>query len=164
MSDQAQTGEYVVQPARTDDIDNIIHSIEQLLEELSGKTGIQLYQNSYEWCRRVIEDPSLGAIIVCRQKRSAKSLVGVITLSISNAIRVPKPYAVIEELWVDPAYRSVGVGASLLDEAMKFAEKSVLSRLEVGLPPFGFPNYTATEQFYGRNGFSPVGARMKRIL
>jgi hypothetical protein len=34
----------------------------------------------------------------------------------------------------------------------------------VGLPREGFPGLEATEAFYARNGFTPLGKRMRVVL
>ena len=73
-------------------------------------------------------------------------------------------YATIQDLWVDEAWRSRGVGAELVEAIASQARARGVSRLEVGLPRETFAAIASTESFYRRNGFEHLGPRMRRLL
>lgn len=53
-------------------------------------------------------------------------------------------------LWVDPNYRSLGIGSRLIDGAVEAARASVLKRIVVALPDSAHESVTA---YFRRNGF-----------
>jgi GNAT superfamily N-acetyltransferase len=92
------------------------------------------------------------------------AIVGVLSASWQRAIHVPGIYATIQDLWVDEAWRSRGVGAELVEAIASQARGRGVSRLEVGLPRETFAAIASTESFYRRNGFEQLGPRMRRLL
>jgi GNAT superfamily N-acetyltransferase len=94
----------------------------------------------------------------------AGSIVGVLGVSWQSAIHIPGRYGLIQDLWVDPSWRGGGVGAGLLVALFELAREREVARLEVGLPRERFAGLAATEAFYVANGFSALGARMRRSL
>ncbi|WP_299948761.1 GNAT family N-acetyltransferase [uncultured Microbulbifer sp.] len=92
------------------------------------------------------------------------SFVGVITISKSAAIYAGGYYGVIEELYVEPEFRSKSIGKALLDETVSFAREQGWPRLEVSTPKK--ENWQRTIDFYRREGFSntSVGERLKLEL
>jgi GNAT superfamily N-acetyltransferase len=91
-------------------------------------------------------------------------IVGLLSASWQRAIHVPGVYATIQDLWVDEAWRSRGVGAELVEAIASQARARGVSRLEVGLPRETFAAIASTESFYRRNGFEHLGPRMRRLL
>jgi GNAT superfamily N-acetyltransferase len=69
----------------------------------------------------------------------------------------------LQDLWVDPEWRSRAVGRALLDALFELAREEGLPRIEVGLPQEGFAALEATRSFYLANGFKPLGPRMRRL-
>ncbi len=94
----------------------------------------------------------------------AAPLVGVLGASWQSAIHIPGRYALIQDLWVHPAWRGAGVGAGLLAALFDLAGEGGIAHVEVGLPRVRFAGLAATEAFYLANGFAPLGARMRRRL
>src|SRR5580704_3416827 len=92
------------------------------------------------------------------------ALVGVIAASWQTAIHIPGRYALIQDLWVHPAWRSREIGADLVRALCGLASDRQIARIEVGLPRESFAGLDATESFYARNGFTPLGPRMRRVL
>lgn len=92
------------------------------------------------------------------------AVVGVLAASYQTALHVPGRYAVIQDLWVDPAWRSRAVGRELLEALFARARAKGMARAEVGLPRESFANIAATERFYAANGFAPLGPRMRRVF
>jgi len=111
----------------------------------------------------LIDSPWAGAVLVA-QAPAQQGLVGVLGASWQMAIHVPGSYALIQDLWVDPAWRGRAVGAGLLAALFELARGKYFERVEVGLPRESFARFAATEAFYLGNGFEPNGPRMRRRL
>jgi len=90
--------------------------------------------------------------------------VGVITVSQSAAIYAGGHYGVIEELYVEPEFRSKLIGKALLGKVMSFAREQRWPRLEVSTPEN--ERWQRTIDFYRREGFvdNSIGERLKLDL
>ncbi len=95
-------------------------------------------------------------VLLARDDASGAS-VGFLALYQSYALYTEGPFGTIPEFYVRPAYRSKGVGASLLEEAKRLGRERGWRRLEVTTPPL--PEFERTLAFYQRNGFSISGGR-----
>jgi GNAT superfamily N-acetyltransferase len=117
--------------------------------------------------RGLLEDPRLGALLVAESESDAGgeegTVVGVLTASYQLALHVPGRYALIQDLWVCPAWRGRSVGRELLGALFELARTQGMARAEVGLPRESFAGIRSTEAFYAHNGFEHLGARMRRI-
>lgn len=154
-----RAGAWHVREAETDDVADVAAGLAQLLSELGGAPPQpqQLRNAAFT----VIENPELGCLFVAE---AGEGIVGLLAASWQYAIHVPGYYCLIQDLWVDPAWRSHGVGAGLLAVLRRRARAYGVSRVEVGLPPERFPSLTATRAFYAANGFSLLGPRMRVTL
>ncbi|MCO1336778.1 GNAT family N-acetyltransferase [Microbulbifer sp. OS29] len=96
--------------------------------------------------------------------RRRSESIGVITVSKSAAIYAGGYYGVIEELYVEPEFRSQSIGRTLLETVVGFAAVQGWSRLEVSTPEK--EKWQRTIDFYLREGFSDNanGERLKREL
>ncbi len=149
-----------VRPAGADDLGAVVAAVGQLLTEL-GSTPPPASE-MLAAAQALYEDPSSGALLVAEV--DGGDIVGVLVASFQLALHVPGRYAVIQDLWVAPAWRSLALGRELVAELCALAGKQGMARAEVGLPRESFQNIAATEAFYLRNGFSPLGPRMRRIF
>jgi GNAT superfamily N-acetyltransferase len=148
-----------VRSARPADADTVARAVRELLLELGGTPPeAQAMRGA---ARAAIDDARAAAVLVAEAEGG---LVGVIAASWQAAIHVPGEYALIQDLWVDPAWRSRSVGRKLLDALFELARERGLTRVEVGLPRESFPRFAATEAFYAGNGFTANGPRMRRLL
>lgn len=111
--------------------------------------------------RELIYDERAGAVLVAH---AGDQIVGVLAASWQLAIHVPGRYATIQDVWVHPGWRSRTIGAELIDALVELARELDLARIEVGLPRESFNAIGATAAFYRRNGFAPLGPRMRRLL
>lgn len=153
---RAQVATRVAVPA---DVPAIVGGVSELLREIGGKpAATELLEAA---ARELIEDPRAGVVLVAQD---AGEIVGVLGVSWQRAIRVPGRYGLIQELWVAPSHRRLRLGARLLDDLSALAREQGVGRLEVGLPGERFAQRAATEGFYARNAFEPVGLRMRRLL
>jgi len=151
--------ESTVREAAAADVDAVTTAIESLLLELGGRCP-QRAALAAE-VRAVLEEPEGGSVLVAE---ADGDVVGVLSASWQRAIHVPGVYATIQDLWVDEAWRSRGVGAELVEAIASQARGRGVSRLEVGLPRETFAAIASTDSFYRRNGFEPLGPRMRRQL
>jgi len=103
----------------------------------------------------MISDGSVTAFLAFDGIRA----IGLATIHACSAIYAGR-FGEISELYVAPEYRNRGIGRSLIDACVEHAKALQWTRLEVGTPEL--PKWERTLGFYVSNGFSTVGARMKR--
>jgi GNAT superfamily N-acetyltransferase len=151
--------EATIREAGGDDVAAIASAVESLLLELGGRRP-ERHQLETE-ARALLEEPAGGSALIAE---ADGDVVGVLSASWQRAIHVPGVYATIQDLWVDEAWRSRGVGAELVEALASQARARGVSRLEVGLPRETFAAIASTESFYSRNGFDHLGPRMRRLL
>jgi GNAT superfamily N-acetyltransferase len=88
-------------------------------------------------------------------------VVGFLALYESYGLYADGAFGTIPELYVRVAYRSRGVGASLLAEARRHGISQGWTRLEVTTPPL--PQFKRTLAFYERQGFGVSGGRKLKV-
>jgi GNAT superfamily N-acetyltransferase len=148
-----------VRAARPDDATAVAAAVRELLVELDGTpSALPAMEDA---ARVLIDSPSAGVVLVAQANGA---LVGVLGASWQMAIHVPGSYALIQDLWVHPAWRGQTVGRGLIAALCELARDRHMRRLEVGLPRESFERFAATEAFYLGNGFTPNGPRMRRLL
>ncbi|HEY5942439.1 MAG TPA: GNAT family N-acetyltransferase [Solirubrobacterales bacterium] len=158
MTDPAAT-ESTVREAGAADVEAVATAVESLLLELVGSRPERPELETE--VRAMLDDPAGGSVLIAE---ADGEIVGVLSASWQRAIHVPGIYATIQDLWVDEAWRSRGVGAELVEAIASQARTRGVSRLEVGLPRETFAAIASTESFYRRNGFEHLGPRMRRLL
>lgn len=158
MSERAAVGARV-RAARPEEAAAVAAAVESLLVELGGSRPAPAAME--EEVRAILTDPALGAMLVAE---AGGEIVGVLGASWCRAVHVPGRYAVVQDLWVDPRWRSAGVGADLIGALAALASEQGVGRLEVGLPREDFAAIAQTEAFYLANGFEHLGPRMRRLL
>jgi GNAT superfamily N-acetyltransferase len=145
--------------AGPEDVAAVAVAVRALLLELGGTPGeLGAMEDATS---ALIEGQAAGVVLVAEIDRE---LVGVLAASWLTAIHAPGAYALIQDLWVRPDWRSRAVGGELLDALLELARGLGFSRVEVGLPRESFVRFAATEAFYRGNGFAPNGPRMRRGL
>ena len=148
-----------IRPARAADAGAVARAVEQRLLELGGRRPpAEALQAEVE---ATLADPAIGAILLAE---GGGEVVGVLSASWQRALHVPGLYATIQDLWVDPAWRSRQLGAELVEALAGLCGERGATRIEVGLPRESFVAIAATENFYRRNGFEHLGPRMRRSL
>ncbi len=151
---------WTVAVATPSDVAGAARGVAQLLAELGATPPDRAAME--DAARTVVHDPSVGCLLVAGD---GDAIVGVLGASWRTAIHRSGRYAVIEELWVDPDWRSRRVGhalmAALVDDVLP---RERIDCVEVGLPRPSFPGLPATEAFYRRQGFAAVGPRMRRVI
>jgi GNAT superfamily N-acetyltransferase len=148
-----------VRQADDGDVEGVAAAVESLLVELGGRTPSRAEMEAE--VQALLDDPQGGSVLIAE---ADGTIVGVLTASWQRAIHVPGVYATVQDLWVDEDWRSRGVGAELVEAIASQARSRGVSRLEVGLPRETFAAIASTESFYRRNGFEPLGPRLRRLL
>lgn len=100
----------------------------------------------------IIENPSSGTVLLCEERNSG-SIVGMVTLLYTVSTALGKKVALLEDMIVDPAYRSKGIGNMLLRHAINLAKEKGLGRLTL-LTDRG---NTAAHHLYEKYGFEQSG-------
>jgi GNAT superfamily N-acetyltransferase len=134
-------------------------AVEALLEELGGRRPERAALEAE--VAALIAEEGVGELLVAE---GDGAIVGVLAASWQRAIHVPGSYATIQDLWVDPQWRSRGVGAELVAALAARARERGVARLEVGLPREDFAALEQTEAFYRGAGFEHLGPRMRLLL
>jgi GNAT superfamily N-acetyltransferase len=148
-----------VRVAGQQDVVAVSSAVADLLVELGGRPPAPAEMQAA--ARALIEDGDAGAVLVAELDGA---LVGVIAASWQSAIHIPGRYALIQDLWVHPAWRSREIGADLVRALCQLASDRRIARIEVGLPRGSYAGLEATVAFYVHNGFTPLGPRMRRLL
>jgi GNAT superfamily N-acetyltransferase len=170
-SERAAEPGWSVRVATREDVVAVAGAVRALLLELDGRRDRAVADQPgctpsaatamEDAARVLIDSPWEGAVLVAQAR---VAIVGVLAASWQMAIHVPGHYALIQDLWVDPAWRSRAVGAGLVEGLVELARGRRMERVEVGLPRESFINFAATEAFYLGNGFTPNGPRMRRAI
>ena len=103
---------------------------------------------------RLIDGGAAGFVAVGENESKT---VAVCTVSYLDAMRTRGRYAIIQEMFVEPEYRSTGVGMDVLKFALDHAVANGCQTVELGTPYHGERQI----QFYRRAGFTEVGARLR---
>lgn len=88
--------------------------------------------------------------------------MGLLMLNECAAIYAGGRFGEISELYVEPEFRSDGVAAKLIEDAVRLGQGRNWNRLEVGAPDQ--PVWKRTFDFYLRNGFAEVGPRLRKLI
>ena len=139
--------------ASANDAEVVVQLVNCLIEELGG--GSLDSDSAAAACRKIISDPGSGLILVAREGGHA---IGVCTMSFQDAIRTLGKYAIIQEMYIAPEFRSRSLGAQLIERAAAEAQGHGCKVIELGTPPDG----QRQEQFYRKVNFNPVGLRFRR--
>jgi GNAT superfamily N-acetyltransferase len=148
-----------VREAGAGDVEGVATAVASLLAEVGGRIPARAEMEAE--VQALLDDPQGGSVLIAEADGAT---IGVLTASWQRAIHVPGIYATIQDLWVDGAWRSRGVGAELVEAIASQARTRGVSRLEVGMPRETFAAIASTESFYKRNGFERLGPRLRRLL
>ncbi|MCM2316061.1 MAG: GNAT family N-acetyltransferase [Thermoanaerobaculia bacterium] len=108
------------------------------------------------WSRRADQFYVLAA------KRDDGQILGVLTLSVTFAIYANGEYGVIDEMYVDPRFRSAGIGARLVEEAVDIGRGLGWTRIDVTAPES--ERWSRTRRFYESIGFEFTGPKLRKRL
>lgn len=129
----------------------------KLLSELRGTTvsssdylatSQQLIQHNPQWTGFIIYDDSVA--------------IGFFSLYELTALYANGDLGVIQELYVEPAYRNRGIGAQLIHRAVTYGKIRNWQHIEVGTP--NITRWPRTLHFYETQDFITIGSRLKLFL
>jgi GNAT superfamily N-acetyltransferase len=152
-------GSWRVRAAHEEDLMEVVGGVRELLMELGANPPDPAAMQAAT--RALLRDGEAGAILVAEAEGT---LVGLLACSWQTAIHAAGRYALIQDLWVHPCWRSRSIGRDLLAAAFELARAREIACVEVGLPRGRFAGVRATEAFYAANDFTLLGARMRRAL
>jgi GNAT superfamily N-acetyltransferase len=126
-----------------------------LYELLPDKYREENSESFVESAGRLIGSDAIYAFLA---KTKLNTPIGIVTLNACASIYARGYFGKICELYVEPEYRSDGVGTKLIDAARAFGLTLDWNHLEVGAPPL--PRWQRTLNFYTSYGFSTIGPRL----
>lgn len=149
-----------IRPAQSHDAVEVGGMISKLLRELYPLLSHQYQpEATIATARRLLEDRAYSALLAVDD---LGTIGGVVGLSECKAIYAHGVFGEIAELYVEPRFRSTGVGGQLIDAALAHGRSCNWSMIEVGAPDV--PRWQRTVDFYVRRGFVEVGPRLYREL
>ena len=129
--------------------------------ELWSDQSDTLEKTKFEKAAQMLLQPDTGlwSFVSCLK---GQQIVGALTLNKCAAIYAGGYFGEIADIYVLPAYRSYGLGNSLVNAAIDFGKKQGWPFLEVGAP--SQPKWKRTVNFYNRIGFKEIGPRLELAL
>ena len=122
------------------------------MRAVSATVGSVPAETTIATARRLLDDRAYCALLAVG---GSSDIGGVIGLNECKAIYAHGPFGEIAELYVEPRFRSAGVGKQLVEAAVAHGRSRNWSMIEVGAPDV--PRWQSTVDFYLRRGFVEVG-------
>jgi GNAT superfamily N-acetyltransferase len=146
--------------ATLNDCEMIGTLVVELTNEICELTNAQYFDidlnSTVERCHKLIRDGHYAAIIGLYENVP----VAVVTMAETYALYAGGKIGVIQEFYVSPEYRALGVGAMLIEQVKEYGKQHKWSCIELCTPPL--PEFERTLSFYQKNGLMPVGGRKMR--
>jgi GNAT superfamily N-acetyltransferase len=144
----------IVREAGPGDAKAVIGLVSELIVELGGQP-LPMSATTDAYLELLNSSPRKGFVMFAETGGVA---VAVCTVSHVHALRSTGQYSIIQEMYVRPEVRSTGVGAQLLERALREAVFRGSRFVELGTPFEGERQIA----FYRRSGFVVVGERLRR--
>lgn len=152
-----------IQKATAENAYDVAVMVGELLDEIMSAIGIQASNFSPdETTLRLKDFIDREKYFVFTAISGDTQPIGFVALYESYALYAEGAFGTIAEFYVRPAFRSLGVGRLLLEQAKLFGNSRGWKRLEVTTPPL--PPFDKTLAFYEREGFSITGGRKLKAL
>lgn len=145
-----------IRPATIGDLAFIAHCIASLLNEITGTRKFDPVDFK-EATNIAINKDSYYIFIASINQESS----GIISLHESFSIYNKGTFGILNECYVIPKYRSIGIGNALIETVKTLAKEKNWVKIEVTSPP---PNFLNSSGFYLRNKFEMTGEKFKYIL
>jgi GNAT superfamily N-acetyltransferase len=143
--------------AAAGDREEVLTLVERLLEELEDRPEEFAGLDRARMLREVEAAGQSFAAFLARTPGGEP--VGAVTVVETLAIYAGGRYGVIDEMYVAPEYRSVGVGRRLIEAAKELGRRRGWVRIEVTAPPE--KKWERTVKFYERQGFVFAGPKLR---
>jgi GNAT superfamily N-acetyltransferase len=155
--------ELIIELVKADQSQKIGQLAVCLTQEIIERTGMNVFEvdtpEAVTLCEQLINQGHYHVIAA----RRGESIIGFGALCESHSIYAQGSFAILQEFYVLPEFRSQNVGQMLIDELVKYAQQQNWKRLELCTPPL--PEFDRTVAFYQDNGFEITGGyKMKRVL
>ncbi|MCF7807049.1 MAG: GNAT family N-acetyltransferase [Candidatus Marinimicrobia bacterium] len=134
----------------------VIRLVSRLLSELNGEPCEVDPKKATTFIEQASDSHRYAVFLALDDQDQA---VGIINTGEAGAVYTEGSFGVILEFYVEPAYRSHGLGRQLLERVKRRALEMGWTRLEVGAP--SYPEWSRTKAFYQREGFTEVGPKLK---
>lgn len=105
---------------------------------------------------------SFSENINCFVAKDGNQIVGLITLQTAFSFYSSGEYGIINELYINPTFRSKGIGKLLLDAVIKFGKSKGWKRIDVTAP--AGEQWERSVNFYKKNGFIFTGPKLKYMI
>jgi len=135
-----------IRSAKPEDIDRctaLLHTLFSQEAEFSPDARLQR-----RGLGMIVGDPSVGRVLVCEEEPGGR-IVGMVVLLFTVSTALGARVVLLEDMVVDPSYRSRGVGSLLLREAAALARSEGLARITL----LTDGDNLRAHAFYERNGF-----------
>lgn len=150
-----------VRPAQVADAAAIAAMALALTQEISQRMGVQHFSleqaRTQRLCTELLAGGRYEALLAWHDGQPA----GFAGLSESHALYADGRFATIQEFYVQPPWRSRGIGARLIEAAAALAQERGWRRLELCTPPL--PQFDRSLAFYERQGFEITGGRKMKL-
>ena len=149
-----------VRHATDADFDVVLQLVARLLDEL-GEEGEETGALATTSLRMVLAEGSTPHMSLLAETATGRA-VGVATLGEAFALYAHGRYGIINEMYVEPDYRSQGIGEQFLAEIAAIGRRRGWRRIDVTAPES--PRWGRTRSFYERNGYVFTGPKLKLLL
>lgn len=152
-----------IKSALPEEADQIARMVKALTDEIMEAIGekqfnIDLAEASRR-CRQYLKEGIYAVYLAIDADQNRP--IGFVALCESHALYAEGAFGIIQELYVEPAYRSQQVGKRLIEAAVDHGRDRGWKRLEVCTPPL--PAFAGTIQFYERQRFEITGGRKMKL-
>lgn len=137
---------------------NDIPKVKELLEELYFELGEEKESIAFLTENLILELVQNGRTTILKATDLQDEIIGILTLTESQAIYCGGFLGTIDEMFVVQNFRNQKVGEKLLNKAKEIAEEKGWKRLDVTAPT---DEDEATVNFYKKNGFVFTGPKLK---
>jgi len=144
-----------VRQARICDVNALVELLFQLFEQEAEFSPNPVIQEKA--LRRIIEDNAIGTIFVI--EKEAK-IIGMVSLLWSISTALGTRVAWLEDMVVDNAFRSKGIGSVLIHEAIAYAQSVGCRRITLLTDGDNIPAH----RFYEKCGFQASSMQPFRLL
>lgn len=119
----------------------LLHTLFSQEAEFSPDTNVQ-----YTALEMIIKDETVGKILVLKYD---EKIIGMVSLLFTISTALGGRVALLEDMVIDPAYRSQGAGSKLLNEALVYAKALTCKRVTL----LSDSDNLDAHRFYKRFGF-----------
>ena len=150
--------EILVERATHKDIDSIIFLLKELYLELGEESESVNFLNE-EFLNRILNSEQTEIFLA---KTMDHELTGVLTLTESQSIYAGGTYALLDEMYIKPEFRSSGIGTSFIDKIKELGKKRNWKRIDVTVPTE--ERWKRSITFYEKCSFVFTGSKLKLKL